>query len=153
MRKRSMLLGAMLGALVCASTLLGGCSTTSRIVVGQARPAIDPAQVRIYLKPPAKYEEIAVIEASSRASMAFGDQAQTEKVLERLRTEAAALGANGVLLKDIGEAGGPTVGTSIGSATASGSHSSLNLFGISVGLGTELGNKLGKATAIHVIDE
>lgn len=149
MRNRSILLAAVIGA----TTLLVGCSTSSRIVVGQARAPIDPAQVRIYLKPPAKYEEIAVIEATSRASMAFGEQAQTDKVIERLRSEAAALGANGVLLKNMGEAGGANVGTSIGSASASGSRSSVNLFGISVGLGTELGNKLGKATAIHVIAE
>ena len=151
MRNRRRLVGTLFGALPLALVL--GCSTTSRIMVGQPRPPIDPAVVRVYLKPPAKYEEIAVIEASSRASMAFGEQAQTDKVIERLRSEAAALGANGVLLKDIGQSSGPSVGTSIGGASASGSHSSLNLFGVSVGLGTELGNKLGKATAIRVIAE
>lgn len=136
-----------------AALLLVACSTSSKIVTGNVRPALDPAQVRIYSKPPARFEEIGVIEANSRGSMAFGMQAQTDKVIERLKVEAAALGANGVLLEDFGKTGGATLGTGLGSATGSSSGSGISLFGASIGLSTDLENRVGKGRAIFVIEE
>jgi hypothetical protein len=128
-------------ALLLAAALAAGCSTSSNILIGKPRPPIDPSLVRIYSTPPAKFEEVAVIEANSRNSMAFGDQEQTSKVIERLKKEAATLGANGVLLKGVGETGGASVGTGLGSATASGSGGGINILGASIGLSTDLRNK------------
>lgn len=139
--------------LLLAAALLAGCSTSSHILTGKPRPPIDPSLVRIYTAPPAKFEEVAVIEANSRNSFAFGEQEQTNKVIERLKQEAAALGANGVLLTGAGETGGASVGTGLGSATASGSGGSINILGASIGLSTDLRNKTGKGVAIYVIEE
>lgn len=136
-----------------SATLLAACASGSSILVGTPRPAIDPGLVRIYTSPPRKYEEVAVIEASSRNSLAFGAQAQTDKVIERLKAAAAALGANGVLLDDLGKAGGATVGTGLGGASASGSGSGINVFGASIGLSTDLENRLAKGRAIYVVEE
>lgn len=139
--------------LLLAAALLAGCSTSSHILTGKSRPPIDSSLVRIYTTPPAKFEEVAIIEANSKASFAFGEQEQINKVIERLKQQAAALGANGVLLKGVGETGGATLGTGLGSASASVGGSSINVLGASIGLATDLNNKTGKGTAIYVIAE
>lgn len=84
--------------------LLAGCATySSHIITGKTRPATDPAQVRIFTKAPAQYEEIAVIEANSGGSLMFlSDQHNTDLMLRRLKEESARLGGNGVLLTSSG---------------------------------------------------
>jgi hypothetical protein len=59
--------------LIGMALLLGGCAS-SHVMIGEARPPISPDQVKLYLHPPEKYEEIAIIDASSRRSIAFTDQ-------------------------------------------------------------------------------
>ncbi len=85
-------------ALLAAS--LAAC-TSSHVLVGQKRPAISAAQVRLYLEPPARYEQVALLDATSRGSMALTPQQRTNKAIERLKAEAAKLGANGVLLQGV----------------------------------------------------
>ena len=75
-----------------------GCSSSSHVVVGRARAPISPGDVRLYLHPPTKYEEVALLDASSKNSWTVTDQGKTDKVIERLKKQAAALGANGVLI-------------------------------------------------------
>lgn len=87
---------------VAMAALLSACASSSSILVGKARPAIQPEAVKIYLDPPKAYERIALLEASSKASMAITDQGKTDKMVERLKAEAAKLGANGVLLTATG---------------------------------------------------
>lgn len=82
----------------------------------------DPALVRIYTTPPAGSIEIAQLESSS--AVGFGTQGQTDAAIARLKREAAALGANGVVLMGVGStpsAGGMSVGAgSFGSNVAGG---------------------------------
>jgi len=84
--------------IILALTALFGCATTtgSSIITGNVRPAIDPMAVRVYLTPPAKYETIAIVESSS--DVEFSSQAAQDRTIDRLKKEAAKLGANGVLL-------------------------------------------------------
>ena len=81
---------------------LAAC-VTSHVIVGQARTPIGPDQVRIYLQPPARSEEIALLQTSSRGAFAVTAQARMDKVVERLKKEAASLGANGILIRAVGE--------------------------------------------------
>ena len=98
-------------ALVAA---LGACTTSRSVLVGQARPATTPDQVRIYLQAPAsKYQQIADVYASSRGSWAMSASAKIDKVVERLKIEAAKLGANGVLLHGVGAQGSGSIGAGI----------------------------------------
>ena len=83
------------------SMLALGCAS-SHVLVGKARPPISVDQVKLYLHPPAKYEEIAVLQASSERSFAITDQGKMNKVIDRLKEEAAKLGANGILLQGTG---------------------------------------------------
>jgi len=89
---------------ICMAILaLTGCAASSAVVVGNSRPAIVSSEVKIYLHPPKKYQEIALIDASSKSSWAVTDQGKMDKVIERLKEEAAKVGANGVLLNGTGQ--------------------------------------------------
>lgn len=84
------------------SLVLSACGSSSAILVGTARPAISPSAVKIYLDPPRAYERVALLESSSKASWAVTDQGKTNKMIDRLKEEAAKVGANGVLLVSTG---------------------------------------------------
>jgi len=129
-----------------AALLLTGCATSSHIVVGTTRAPISPDQVKVYLHPPEKYEEVAVVDASSRQSFSPGDQAKTDKVIARLKEEAAKLGANGLLLQGVEDQYAGSVGSGFGSATASG-HTA---FGTGFGVSAGVFNKTGRGIAIYV---
>jgi hypothetical protein len=78
--------------------MLSACSATSRQIVGEKRTPLDISDVQIYQVKPDEYEQIAFIQASSKNALAFSDEAMQQVIIERLKKEAAALGANGVLL-------------------------------------------------------
>jgi hypothetical protein len=102
--------------------------------------------VKIYLHPPANYEEVAVIDASSQGSMSFTDQQKMNTMIDRLKAQAAQLGANGVLLESAGDQYAGSVGTGFGSATAAGNTATSTGFGVSGGVFI----KSGKGLAIYV---
>lgn len=106
--------------IVAAAALVAGCAS-SHVLVGKKRAPIPVEQVQVYLEPPANYERIALLESTSRGSLATTRQQRTNKAMDRLRAEAAKLGANGVLIQGIGtQAGGAVAYTDpdIGITTA-----------------------------------
>ena len=131
-------------ALLPGLVLLAACANTSHVITGTPRPPIDPGQVKIYSTLPANYEEIAVIDASSRSSFAFGDQKKMDAVVQRMKKEAAALGANGVLLQSTGSEYAGGVGTGVGTGIGAG--------GISIGTGIFSSSeaRTGRGLAIYV---
>ncbi len=135
---------------ILAGVLLTGalvaCATTSHVLTGKARPPIDASEVRVYSTAPDDYEEIAVIDATSRSSFSFGEQKKMDAVIERLKKQAAALGANGVLLQSTGSEPGGGVGTGIGTGVGVGGG------GVSIGTGifSASSNKTGRGLAIFV---
>ena len=128
-------------SIVLAPALFSGCPVSSQVLLGQARAPIDPAQVQIYRTPPAGSQEIAQLE--SKSAVGFGTQGQTDAAVARLKREAAALGANGVVLLGVGSSGSP-VGMSVG-AGSYGRHSG---GGLSVGIPTT--QKQAAGVAIYV---
>ena len=96
--------------------LLASCAS-SHVIVGTTRPPIDPKNVKLYTSPPPKFEEIAIIDASSRGTFAFSDQGKMDAVIERLKQEAAALGANGILIQGLGSQSAGAVGTGVATGT------------------------------------
>lgn len=118
------------------------CASTSHVITGKPRPPIDPSQVKLYSVAPPEYEEIATVDASSRSSFAFGDQSKMDSVIERLKKEAASLGANGVLLQSTGTEYSGGVGTGVGVGNG----------GLSIGTGifTASDDKTGRGLAIFV---
>ena len=126
---------------VLIALVMAGCAASSHILTGQKRPAIEPAQVKLYSKPPAKFEEVAIIEASSRNSWAVTDQGKVDVVIERLKDQAAQLGANGVLLQMTGS-------ESVGGVVTGFAGGTNPTFG--TGIYTQVIHKVGRALAIHV---
>jgi hypothetical protein len=129
-----------------ASVLLGSCATSSHVLVGTPRPPISPDLVKVYTQPPAKYEQIATIDASSSGSMAITSQQNMDKAIERMKAEAAKLGANGILLQGVQDQQSGAIGTGVGSSSY-GSNSS-----VGGGIGGSLGiyNKAATGLAIYV---
>lgn len=126
---------------ISALVLLGGCASTDRLMLGEARAPIDPSQVRIYRTPPPGAIDIAEIDASS--AIGFGTKGQDTAVMDRLRQEAAALGANGLLVLGRGNSRSP-VGMSVGGASY-GRNSA-----VGVGIGIPTTQKKATAVAIYV---
>jgi hypothetical protein len=131
------------------SMAVAGCASSQVVLVGPTRPPISADQVRIYLQPPeSKYEQIANLSASSRGSFAFSAADKIEKVIERLKIEAAKLGANGILLHGVGSDSAGSVGAGIGAQSSSG-HSPY----IDVGVSGFTQPKSGDGVAIYVEDK
>ena len=83
--------------------LLISCHPVSHVVVGNKREATSPTDVKVYLDYPESYEKIALVDAGSNFSfkdpvILFAWQSKMNKALERLKIEAASLGANGILI-------------------------------------------------------
>lgn len=132
-------------ALLLATALLAGCASASRVMISDPRPPIPVAQVRVYLQPPAtRYVEIALLDAST-GEFTFGAQNRNDTLINKLRTEAAQLGANGVLIQDRGQVpsnGGLGIGVGGGGRHVGG--------GVSVGISPP--KERARAIAIYVPD-
>lgn len=122
--------------------ILTACSTTSRQIVGKKRPPIEPSQVAVYDTQPNDYEQIAFIQASSKNALAFSDDAMQDVAIERLKEEAAALGANGIWLNTTED----EVTGSIGTGSGMGGRNVI----IGIGMSMPITNKLLKAVAIYI---
>lgn len=129
-------------ALAAMAALGLSACTSSHILVGQQRPPISPDQVQLYLDPPAVYEKVAVLESNNNASFALTSQQKTNKVIERLRAEAAALGANGILLQGVKDQYTGSIG--MGNAWAS------NGYAWGTGFSAATFVKVGNGVAIYV---
>lgn len=100
----------VLAALVIAA--VSGCAEGITVLTGNKRPAINPAQVQMYSTPPqTPYEVIALVRASS--GNGWTNQQSVDYAVEELKNQAAAVGANGVILG--------TQGTQTGGFVMSGS--------------------------------
>jgi hypothetical protein len=108
---------------------LAGCASVSHTLISDPRPPIAADQVRVYLQPPAtRYVEIALLDATT-GEFTYGAQNRDDALMLKLRTEAAKLGANGVLIQNRGQVpsnGGVGIGMGGGSRHIGG--------GVSVGI-------------------
>lgn len=139
-RDTARLLAAILACTAAA------CSTSSHVLIGTARPAISPESVRVYYKPPPKYEEIATVHATSQSSLAVTSQQNMDKAIQRMKAEAAKLGANGILLQNVYD----TQSGSIGAGGGGASYGSNSSTGVGVGGSFALTSKVVQGLAIYV---
>ena len=122
---------------------LAACASASHVMISDPRPPIAVEQVRIYTQPPAsRYVEIALLDANT-GDFNYGAQNRENALMTRLRTEAAKLGANGVLLQERGQVPSSSgVGIGIGGG---GRH-----VGGGVSLGVGAPKERARAVAIYV---
>jgi len=125
---------------------LAAC-VTSHVLVGKSRTPVLPDQVQLYLEPPAdKYENIAIIVASSKYSFSLTGEGKAEVVIRRLKEEAAKLGANGILLQDIADEPIESIDTGVGTEF-SGARGNIDL---GIGASGLLSRKFGRGIAIYL---
>lgn len=134
----------LLAAILACSA--AACSTSSHVLIGTARPPTPPESVLVYRQPPPKYEEIATINATSQGSLALTSQQNMDKAMERLKVEAAKLGANGVLLQNVHD----TQSGSIGAGGGGASYGPNSATGVGVGGSFALTSKVVQGLAIYV---
>ncbi len=115
-------------------------------MIGPARPPISPAAVRIYETPPRHYQQIAIINSSAGTTWLFPDRGSLDETIAELRSQAAALGANGVLLEAVYDR--PVGGLSVGVGGFGGGHH--NFYGGGGSVGGPLINRRVQAIAIYV---
>jgi len=138
----------LLRGLGCALsvTLLSACAT-SYVLVGTQHAPTKPDQVRVLIQPPPHYETIAILQTSDIAGKpCFTAQCKTNKVMNRLKDQAAKLGANAILLQGLGSQYAGSVGTSYGSANYGHGYA----YGSGFGISTAIMSETGKALAIYV---
>lgn len=134
-------------ASIACTALLAGCSTSSHVLTGSARPPIAPDSVRIYNQPPpGQYEQIATVTASSQGSLAIGSQQNMDKAIARLKEEAAKLGANGVLLQNIQDQHSGSIGVGVGGSSYSGNSAT----GAGASTSSALTSKVVSGIAIYL---
>jgi hypothetical protein len=140
-------------AVVAAAGMIGigGCISSrdlrSHELIGGARPPIAPDAVQLYLEPPPRqYEQIAVLYSSSRRSWSFTSQSKADVVVRRLKEEAASLGANGVMLREITYQPGPAI-DAVAGTNYMGPRGTVDL---GVGVSTFTVRRYGRAIAIYL---
>lgn len=99
-----------LAALCAVTLLLGACATATVVPVGNTRAPIDPSQVRMYATPPPHYEVVGILNGNS--GIEGVSQNAINDTINKLKEQAAKLGANGVLLGKIGDQYSGSVGGS-----------------------------------------
>ena len=105
-----------------------GCVPVSHVIVGDTREPIQPSNVEIYLDYPEQYEKIALIDAGSNfafkdPAILFDWQSKMDKATERLKIEAAKLGANGILIINTDNKIYQSISSDGKGSTSSSSHS------------------------------
>jgi len=135
--------------LAIALTTASGCATSSQMLTGSPRAPLLPSDVRVYTQAPQSFEEIAVLSASRKSVSSAGGERAIEKMIETMRSQAAQLGANGLLLEDFSDSDPVAVGSGVRSQTYTHNAS------IDVGVGGSLGvvKKAAKARAIFVTSQ
>ena len=130
--------------------LLLSCGSTHTIMVGQARPARSPESVRVYYSAPQHFERIAIINSSSGPTWAFTTRGQLADAMDKLREEAAKVGANGVLIEGVGTSSSGNLGLGVGGFGVGGGHSSVYAVGGSGAFAGPILHRTVQATAIYV---
>lgn len=83
--------------------ILTGCASASGtyLITGTQREAIGAESVVIYTEFPAQYETIGIVMASSDAG--WTEQDSLNYAVAELKNQAAKIGANGVVIENMGE--------------------------------------------------
>ncbi len=132
---------------------LPGCAGSSSRLIAPTRPAISPAEVRIYQIAPRRYQEIATLDATSGARFFRGTPEGEAEAIQRLKEEAARVGANGVLLTLVGDRSSGTLGVGVGGGGISGGRRSFVAGGGSASGAAPIVRNAAQGIAIHVPDQ
>ena len=89
----------MIGCLVFCQ-LLSGCTSSKAVPASGPRTPTTPDQVTIYPKPPdSKYEVLGTVTVPVGGDVKWDERGESTAGFDRLKAQAASLGANGLLLE------------------------------------------------------
>ncbi|WP_344933889.1 hypothetical protein [Zhongshania borealis] len=144
-------IGTFITAIAIAA--IAGCTIMdgNAIVTGTTRPAISPEKVRLYRVAPDEFEEIAIVSVSAGHDFKKNSSLMNEAI-QRLKEEAAKVGANGVILTIIDERDAPSVTTGFGSGTATGTGGNVFLTGTATSVNRGDAYTRLNGLAIHVVE-
>lgn len=80
-------------------SLAASCASGTALVTGTQREATTAESVILYIEPPAKYEVIGIVTASSDSGAT--EQGDLNYAIAELKRQAAKIGANGIFLENI----------------------------------------------------
>ena len=89
--------------LLLCGLMISCAAPSSHVITGEVRAATLPSDVTIYTEQPAKFSEIAIVSATNTRSLNAADQAAIDDIINALQSEAAALGANGIIVTSVSE--------------------------------------------------
>jgi hypothetical protein len=86
------------------AVVLHACAITNEtsVLVGTPRPPTSPEQVKLYTSQPKRFVEIALVSADAAHDF-MSKQALLDKAVLNAKTQAAKVGANGILLDALGD--------------------------------------------------
>ncbi len=130
-----------------AASVADSAPTVDAALPPARTPVRSASEVKVYFHPPdAPYDEIGMLEASSKASWSFTDQGKVDKAVERLKKQAFERGANGLLLLGVGSEIAGTINNTNGRITTYGNTA----YGSATGTSFAVTHKTASAIAIYV---
>ncbi len=81
---------------IFVALLLSACTTSTVVRTGELYAPISTEQVQVYFQPPGDYRVLGLVDAHS--DIVFSSRKAKQRAIKRLIEEAAAIGANGVLI-------------------------------------------------------
>jgi len=118
--------------LTALATLLFGCASGTHIATGKKRPPLKPEDVILYQVQPSKFEFVGIVNAHSAGK----GQMSMDASVQKLKANAAKMGANGIL---IGNVDPGRESSSVGFASGSAYATSGGSYGSAVGGGSSFG--------------
>ena len=91
--------------------VLTACASGTVLLTGKARTPISPDDVVLYTTAPAHYEVIGIVNAHN--SHGWTDQGRLEKAVAELKSQAAGVGANGIILQGVSTNSSGAVGVGV----------------------------------------
>ncbi len=91
--------------MVLLASFVAGLAGCSPEIVPSSGPrmATQPADIKIYQKEPSKYERLGIVRLVITSKTHWEEKADATPAFEQLKAQAAALGANGLLLMDVAD--------------------------------------------------
>ena len=86
-------------AITILAVLSSACATSTHVITGKVRPSLPVDQVQVYATAPSGSVDIAILMIESDG---WTRQGELDAAVLKLKSEAASLGANGVVIAAVG---------------------------------------------------
>jgi hypothetical protein len=85
---------------LCIVAFLAGCASKPQVLPAQSHAPLPPDQVKIYESVPSKYEDLGMLRLEMTAQYRWDELGDATAAIDEMKNQAAAKGANGLLLRN-----------------------------------------------------